>query len=49
MSDCCVVAIRFAQEHFVLTQSCLTLEMIDERAGSKATAITSQLPTGHWH
>jgi len=25
------------------------LEMIDDRAGNKATIITSQLPTEHWH
>ena len=25
------------------------LEIIDDRAGSKATIITSQLPVDHWH
>ncbi len=25
------------------------LEVIDDRAGSKATIITSQLPVDHWH
>jgi len=25
------------------------LEIIDDRAGNKATIITSQLPTEHWH
>ena len=25
------------------------LEIIDDRAGSKATIITSQLPVEHWH
>ena len=25
------------------------LEMIDDRAGRKATVITSQLPIEHWH
>ena len=25
------------------------LEIIDDRAGSKATVITSQLPVDHWH
>ncbi|OBV41600.1 IstB-like ATP binding protein [Janthinobacterium psychrotolerans] len=25
------------------------LEIIDDRAGNKATIITSQLPVEHWH